>query len=691
MDGRVSQTGQTESVGYSREYIALAAAALLWLFRFLPFLLPHARLWGFNHLIFLSPVFTIIYAIIGSVCLLALLPPVSRRLESKLASWGEAFFGKSMYLRWVIVSVVFLLIFWFLRMPTNLLGDGYTVINNIAGKAPVIFKWSETGAVRAIYAVSKLIPIEGLARGEYAFALVSVLSGMITVFFFFGIAYQLSRDSLTRLFFLCLLVLSGWSLLFFGYAENYPILWPFITGYVFFALRYLQGRGRLIVPLIFLVVALILHLQTVFVLASTVVVILGRGRGRRFYDDHSAVTWSVVAAITVVAAAAFIWEYNHSLPFRIHFLPAFIGRTATPNAAVFSPAHLLDMLNELLLVAPLLPVLIIFGWKGRRTLTDNPTGVFLTALAGGGLVLLFMLDPRLGMGRDWDLFALSGLGVMLVAMWAITGAAPAGRRMYPALAVLAAVLVFPYFATNLSTKPSIDYMKWLLDLDPAKSRSGMVMLRAYYNDQGDTAAADSVNAAIGRRHPAVSLSIESVNLLSAGKYEQALAVADSLFALDPNSKESFNIRGNVYVKMGRYKEALNDLYMSLKLGPYDFRTMVRVAEVYYRQNRIDSAMKYLREAQKYGPREPSVIESIAATFLKERQYDSAFVYGRQLQQVDSTSPIGYFIAGIYYYLWGDTALARRNLMHCVQISNPGPNRDQAVAMLRRLDSLSGKK
>ncbi len=669
----------------------LGAAVALWLLRFIPLLIPHARLWGINHLFFLPPIYTIIYAVAGGLCLLAFIPQISRRMQSWFESWGDSLFGRSMYLRWAIVGVILLPILWFFRMPTNLLGDGYTVINNIAGDMPVIFKWSETGAVRAIYAVARILPVEGLSRGEYAFALVSVLSGAVTLFFFCGIAFELTEDALTRLFFLCLLVFSGWSLLFFGYAENYPILWPFTTGYVYFAVRYLNGRGPLIVPIIFLAAALILHLQTIFFLSSVIVILFGRGKGRRIYNRHTAVIWGVFAGIVVVAVAAYLWEYHQSLPFRIHFLPLFIGRTATPDAAMFSPAHLLDMANELLLIAPLLPVLIILGWKGRRSLVNNPVGVFLLLFSGGGLLLLLMLDPRLGMGRDWDLFALSGFGLTLAAMWSIAGAESIGKRLYPALAVLAAVLVFPFFATNLTAKSSIDYMKWLLNLDPAQSKSGMVMLRDFYADRGNTAAADSVNLEIGRRHPSANLGIAAINLLAAGQYDQAMALADSMFVLDPTSKESFNIRGNVYLKMGRYKQALKDLYTSLELGPYDYRTMVRVAEVYYRQNRIDSAMKYLRRAQKYGPRAPTVIESMAVAFLAQRQYDSAFVYGKRLVQIDSMSATGYFITGAYYYMHGDSAQARTNLTHCVRISRPGPNRDQAIGMLRKLDSLSGKK
>jgi tetratricopeptide (TPR) repeat protein len=677
---------------FSRRGITvLAIAVVLWLIRYLPLFLPDARLWGINHLLFLPSGFTVAYAIAGILCLLALFPPISRRMESLFESAGRAFFPDLGYLPWAAVGVILLPIFWFFRMPTNLLGDGYTVINNIAGGLPVVFKWSEVGAVRAIYAVSRLVPVEGLARGEYAFALVSVVSGSLTIFFFFGIASELTKDRLMRLVFFCLLVFSGWSLLFFGYAENYPILWPFVTGYIYFAIRYLQGKARLIVPLIFLAVALLLHLQTVFFLASAIVLLLGRGRGRHLYNTHKAAAWIVIVGLAVIAIAAFVWEYHQSLPFRVHFLPVFTGRPATPNAAMFSPTHLLDMANELLLLVPLLPLLIILGWKGRRSLVDNPVGAFLLTFACGVLLLLLILDPRLGMGRDWDLFALSGLGVALVVMWCIASSAAVGRRLLPTLAVLAAVLVSPYFATNLSAKPSIEYMKWLLNLDADKNTSGMIMLRDYYRNTGDKQAADSLEAIIRPEREIVRLTDAAMKYAKAGRYQDAMAVVDSAFRMDPYSRESYNLRGAVYLEMGRDADAIRDFKTSLEMEPYDFRVLVNIARGYYRIGQRDSTMIYLHRAEKLNPNSPLVLQGLAMGFLAKQRYDSAYAYGRRLMAEDSTEANGWLAVGMYYYSSGIRDSARTYLERYATLVGPGPDRQRALRLLESLNSPPEKK
>ena len=87
-------------------------------------------------------------------------------------------------------------------------------------------------------------------------------------------------------------------------------------------------------------------------------------------------------------------------------IPLFKGHPMTPGYWLFSPAHLLDIVNEFLLVTPLLPVLTILGWKSPKAIIDDGTSLFFGVLGLGGLIFMFIIDPKLGMARDWDLFAL---------------------------------------------------------------------------------------------------------------------------------------------------------------------------------------------------------------------------------------------------------------------------------------------
>ncbi len=664
---------------------AVALSVLLWVVRFLPQVFPDARLWGINHLLFLPPMFMIIYISVGAVALLMALPVAAEKFSRWFTSAAGLAFDRAAYVRWAAAALICIALFWFLRMPVNLLGDGYTAIHNIGDALPVIYKWTETGAIRLVRVVFQLLPVEGLEGARYAYALISVIAGGATVFFFFGIAVELAADPARRLLFFCLLLFSGWSLLFFGYAENYPVLWPVLCAYVYFGMRHIRGKSGVIIPGLLLVLAMVLHLQTVFFAASYLALVFGVGKGRQLYGRHETVIRAVVAVLVIGLGALFVWKYDQSISFRVHFLPLLFGRPATPDYAMLAPGHLLDMLNELLLLVPLLPVMLALGWTGLRSAPRRPGGVFFFIFACGGLLLLLVLDPRLGMARDWDLFALSGLGVTLLLLWSMARVEIDIKRLCPLLACMAGVLVFPYFATNLSAKPSIEYMKWALNLDEAKSTSGMIMLRDYCYNEGEVASADSLELIIRERRVIVKYADRAMELAKAGRFQEAMVQVDTVFRLDPYSRESFNLRAAVYFQMGRYEETIDDYEVSLGMEPYDFRVLVNLAQAYYKTKRHESMMKYLRRAQLLNPDAVLVLQGFAMGFVAQRQYDSALIYGERLIRTDSTVANGYLAAGLSRYAFGHLKTARYHLERYVELSEPGPDVQRAINLLKTIE------
>ena len=664
---------------------AVIVSVILWLAHLAPLLFPQARLWGVNHLLFLPKAYTLIYAGFGILALSAFIPAVAGRLSRVMETAGTALFDSPQYWKWMVAGLASLPVFWLLRMPTNLLGDGYTVINNVAGDLPVIVKWSEMGAIAVTYWVSRLLPLEGLARGEYAFAIVSVISGAVTMMVFCGLAYELGRDSRERLWIWCLLVCSGWMLLFFGYAENYPILWPFVTGYLYFGLRYLMGKGGIIIPAFLLLAALGLHLQMAFFAGSFLVLVFGRGAGGEIYHRHKKRIGVILAAVGIAAAAVFVILYHTSLSFRIHFLPPLTGRPGTPGYAVFSLAHLADIANELILLVPLLPMLIVMGWSRLRTVSNHPAGVFLAAFAAGGIILLSIFDPRLGMGRDWDLFALCGLGVALALAWSGAGASAAVRNLYPGLVATALLTVLPFFAANLKYQPSIDYMRSLLALDHAKSAPGMIILRDFYYNHGEYQRGDSVDQAIWDEHPSTRLGMQALDLITAGQPNEARLLADSMFTLDPYARTNYTVRGSVYMAMGRYDSAIADLETAIRLGSDDSRTFVKLAQAYYATRQFDQMMVYLRRGQKLNPDGVYVLQAVAMGFLAQEKYDSAYAYGIRLIGVDSTVPNGYLAAGVAQFYLGDRDEAKALLSRFIKLGGPSIDLQRAKTILEQID------
>jgi tetratricopeptide (TPR) repeat protein len=567
---------------------------ILLLLHLLPFLLPASRLWGFNHLLFLPDSFAYITIIAGVLAIAFLFRPLQHVGDGLFGYVGNLLAGPR-YWWWLAIALASLPLFWFLRMPTNMLGDGYTVINNVGNDLPVILKWSEIGVIKLVYTISQILPYTGLKSAEYAYALVSTVSGGAALFLFFGVAHELGRDKIERLFILCLLIFSGWILLFFGYVENYPILWPFMVGYVYFSIRYIKKQNTLLVPTLFLLVALALHLQISFFLISYLVLLTARGYGARFYHQRKSLFWTILGLAFAAGAVLFVWRYQNALEFRIHFMPLIHGQPPAAGYTLLSITHLLDIANEFLLIIPLLPLLILVGWRDRKAIIKDRIDRFLLFFAFGGLILIFALDPKLGMGRDWDLFALTGVGtLLLLARVAILS--DRWKKIFPGAVLFSAVMVFPFLATNLSYQPSLDYYKWLLRLDQPRCKPGMTALRDYYQNIGDSVTVDSLQQEMVANFPLTYLAPRAYNLAQAGRFGEALALADSVFRSNPQSVESFNLRGTIYQMMGDNERAIPDFEQSARLGQYDSRTLVNMAQAYQQVGRFDEVMEPLRRA-----------------------------------------------------------------------------------------------
>jgi hypothetical protein len=89
------------------------------------------------------------------------------------------------------------------------------------------------------------------------------------------------------------------------------------------------------------------------------------------------------------------------------FVPLFHTATRWEHYTLFSPGHLVDIVNEQLLVAPAIwPALIlvaVLAW--RRLPWHDPVYRVLALCAGLYLLLTLVWNPDYGGQRDWDLFA----------------------------------------------------------------------------------------------------------------------------------------------------------------------------------------------------------------------------------------------------------------------------------------------
>lgn len=668
--------GDTFNIYKRPSSLSVIALLVLLLFfsRFIFLLSPNIRAWGIDHLQFLSQSYMIIYGCCFLI-LSMLLFPKTNSLAIRIFEHSSNIFGGKTYLKWAIISLVSIPIFWFFRMPTNFLGDGYSIINNIGNELPVIYKWADIGAIAIADFINNLLPYSGLQSATYTHAIMSVVSGSISIFFFCGIAYQLSESKIYSLFVLSILIFSGWSLLFFGYVENYPLLWAFITGYIYFAIKYLNKKCGIVWPLLLLGLSHIIHLQSIFFAISFPMLLISRNPFKGVYQKYKKVILFIMTIFIFSGIAIFLYKCYQSLAFQAHFLPLLEGKPPADNYALISIPHIIDIINEYSLLIPIWPILLYLSIRNFKSAKTDSIWRFLASFSIGGLTLISILDPRLGMGRDWDLFALCGLGPSLLMLKTIDLSRISFKRYYPILALFSMFLVTPYFIVNLKYQPSIEYFNSLMELDREKSKSGMATLRDYYFRLGNKEIADSINLKMLRYFQNLTLVEYGQQLIDSGKIEQAKYIAGQMLQNEPYSSEGYALRGVAYLKAHDFENALHDFNMALQLEPYNPGNHLNLGTLCYYRKKYSEMFKHCRASLALNPSLPNVDWYMGSGFYALQQYDSGLIYFEKVLRRNPELFKCYKIAGYCAYYVRNKAKTNKYLDYYLERNPNDPDKD----------------
>ncbi|MFH1700572.1 MAG: hypothetical protein ABIE07_08295 [Candidatus Zixiibacteriota bacterium] len=659
---------------------------VLSILHFVPFLSPSARLWGFNHLLFLPSPHSWIFAGVFSVLLLLFFMSSRLGLGMIYQKAGNVLFPESYRLRWIILILASILFFWLMRPPIYFLGDSFSVTANIGNDLPIIYKWSEIGAIMLADLVLRILPQFETDKGILSYSIISVISGAFTIYFFLSIAKEITKDTSSRLFIFSTLIFSGWIVLFFGYTENYPILWPLLSAYIYYAIRFLDRKIGLWRPAAFIPIALFMHLQTLFFLPSFIMLLLYSRYGAQFYKRRKMFIRVLGFFILITVAAYAINLLTQSSEFRDYLIAFSPGRLPDPQYWIFSPSHLIDTVNLWILFMPLFPIFIYTTWKFRQSLMSNKINLFLSVLAIGGFLFQVMIDPKLGMGRDWDLFALTSMPVALLSVCLIVTHAGNLRKYYFVLSAFAAVISLPFVITLINVESAKEHYKYLLNLDMPRSRTGMTLLKHYYQTGGDSAAADSLENILQAQFHSYSKIPIAYELLENGKIDSALTIAEYLEKNEPPSAEIYNLKGKIYLEMGHYARAVQCFESSTSMGRYDSRLFIAMGSAYHHLLQYDKMLSALRKAQKLAPNSYELSEAFASGYYNMAHYDSAFAYSQSCIKLDSTKPIAYLIAGMSKMKLSDMESAGYYLDIFIDMSPDDEYRKQAIQTMQNINT-----
>jgi tetratricopeptide (TPR) repeat protein len=611
-----------------------------------PVVTASPKLWGVDQWYYYSKAAIVALLVIG-------IAPLFRRpregaimLASRIA--GSAFVkrvGSKASLTYLLLLVPAACLFWIFRQSTHFLGDGYLWASRMESGTLFSFMRPLSSSIyQMAYASAAALGLSHPISAFTAAAVVSLSSGMVFLVFAYKTARLLSDRATEQLFLLLAMLASGTVTLFFGYVEAYAPVAAGVMAYLYFRASYVRKRENAYFVVVVFLVNVSLHISTIALLPSLIVMLTSRestARTRRIYRLVSGVL--ILAGIVALGIAE-----RHRAP------SAIIGDTLLPVASMrpsprtaysmFSFEHLFDFLNEILLIAPI----VLFAWTGlfraprARDRFDAETMLFLQTIILFYTAEYVVFNTILGAGRDWDIFSPLGLPLSLYAAMMLLERFRSVGRQLAVFACMAIVLqTGPWIGINASSGKSLERFVNLTETgywSPyARGYAYELLGKHSYNNQ-DRAGARSYFLSASRADPRTvrykkelaELSIEN------HQYPQALKYYQEILDQEPNAADVMNSIGLLILHGATsQRDAAEDMFVeAIRADPTFLQSYVNLAKLYMQTGRMQQAVGILKKSIEVAPGAAELYQNLGKVYDVMGEADSARSYFDEAERLE---------------------------------------------------------
>jgi tetratricopeptide (TPR) repeat protein len=584
---------------------------------------PKGRIWGVNQWSYFPPVTALLAGILVLLFFIPSLNQAARRALSSLTSRVArnadklmASGGKRRYLVYSVFSALFFVPFWLLRERVYLLGDGAQIISRLSS-GELAVHWAEPLEtflhIKIFSLADKLLHTDA----STLYAVLSCVAGIVFVFLALLLAELLGRERRESAFVFLILLSMGSTQLFFGYVEHYSFLYVFVFAFIISSLGYLKGRVSWFVPVAAFALASLSHVSSLCLLPSLLFIFLVR--------DETGASSSIKRILILTSGLIFFLFLlavyrKYSWTISPIFVPLSEDTYAAPGYLMLSLPHLLDFLNQQLLVSPVGPIMLLapLVCMSAKSLFKKKTFRFLLLAGVFQLLFGFLVEPDLGASRDWDLFSVAGLGYTILGLYVLLnllGDKPRFAHLSLILVLTSLYSTVPWIILNSQEQRSISRFQNLLEIDVKKSYSGHFVLIDYLEAHGMNREAERQGEKYHQAFPEIVLSNEGTRLAKEGEFEQALRVYLEAELLAPKRPEIHNNLGHVYLKLGRLAQAEASLNRAVQLGPHLHGIYVNLSDLHLMRQDYDRALDACRKAIRLKTDSPQVYSNAATIYL----------------------------------------------------------------------------
>jgi tetratricopeptide (TPR) repeat protein len=375
---------------------------------------------------------------------------------------------------------------------------------------------------------------------------------------------------------------------------------------------------------------------------------LQRKKEEFVFSKKRALPYLLVLIFLLVVSVFYIWSINPVLS--EIFVPLLKGRWYAPDYTLFSFPHIVDVINQHLLLSPvglILLLSLIIAYK-NRILFRNPTIVFLLIIFLAQVSYHFIIDPKLGAGRDWDLLSNIALGYTLLGVYLFISLAISKSYSLVALIFTAFLCTLPWFMVNANTERAIRRYSNLLDVDSKKSLTGRWTLANYYYQQNRITTVKELNAETFKLFPEDSLTRAAETYMRLSNYDKAVDLLKKAIGINPNFVLAHNKLGIIYLIQQRSDEAYNEFQKIVRLSPFNSVFHVNLGIALLRKERLKEALAQFKKAEKLGGIEPDAYCEMAYIHFRLGEIEEAIKTYKKAFKIDPEFYKAHFELGQIY-------------------------------------------
>ncbi len=565
---------------------------------------PDSRLWGINWWGYFPTWVPLALLITGLILPLILYKFFKLNSNEDIKISDKAGDNKTyLYVSSVIVFVV-ALSFYFFRVKTHFLGDGFGLLTMLGTNMASYHQLREFGESLLHLWIYNAINIPGEYGALLSYRIISISAGMaflVTVVIF---ARKLYAEIIYQILFILSLVSGGYLLLFFGYVENYSLIVYSVALFTLCGILIIKEQiSRIFIIPVFLL-AVFFHVIGIVLFPAVVYLLMQDSKIGNRISNLKPANWTLILFATgIIASTVFYYLYTNYYFFRFSFVPLIENRFTIENYTMFSIKHILDFINLIILLTPCVIIFVVWLLVSKSfNQFKQRNNIFLIIMSISALGAAFIFDPKLGMPRDWDLLAFTGLPLVVLMFNVICSSK---IRIKSKLIILLLMIMLnmlcliPRIASQVSPEISLAHFKNYINLDKTKNRYVSGFLYDYFLGIGDTTKADELNSLWSTRYPEIKMLEQATSLKAQRKYADAIRLYNKIIRNDPFHFDVYNNLAECFIQTRQFDSAIVLLDIAKGMSPYNPAVWNNIGSAFFYQKKYPIAEKAWLKSTEY--------------------------------------------------------------------------------------------